>query len=554
DRDGNCCYSFWCAGGISEEDPWNPKDNRPHAIMVFFRDCVAALLNLSSVKVIVILLFVVYLGGAIFGCLRVEEGLERRRLSRYDSYSVDFYDMEDKYFREYPYRVQVMITGDLNYGDPETRRQLLDLHKQFENQTYVAGSLYTESWIRGWYEFVDNNAEYLNINSSDEENFVFNLRDIYLSGEDNVYKLDVKFNYNLTRIVASRFIIQTYRIHNSNEDKDMMEGLRRIARESPLNVTVYHPLFIFFDQFVLVRSTSIKTICIAAAIMIVVSLIFIPNPWCSLWVGFSIISIEIGVVGYMTLWGVNLDSISMINLIMCIGFSVDFSAHISYAYLTAKVDTPAERVKDCLFNLGFPIIQGAISTIIGVVVLVFAPSYIFVTFFKTVFLVIFFGAMHGIFLLPVLLSLLGPGSSKTSHPSIQAPESMVSLPPAAPKPTLAVTSLEGMVNFQKRSLDDVDSLDKDMGLGTSGESSSNSSLSEATGAASAEVIVEKTKSERPATLPALVAYNNNGYVADEVNDVTSESRGAQRPPLASEGAARDRIKSSSDSQGKGRRK
>ena len=39
-----------------------------------------------------------------------------------------------------------------------------------------------------------------------------------------------------------------------------------------------------------------------------------------------------------------------------------------------------------------------------------APSYIFVTFFKMVFLVIILGALHGLFLLPVLLSLFGPGS------------------------------------------------------------------------------------------------------------------------------------------------
>jgi hypothetical protein len=54
--------------------------------------------------------------------------------------------------------------------------------------------------------------------------------------------------------------------------------------------------------------------------MIGVSIVFIPNPVCSLWVAFSIISIELGVLGYMAFWNVHLDSISMINLIMCIGY------------------------------------------------------------------------------------------------------------------------------------------------------------------------------------------------------------------------------------------
>lgn len=55
------------------------------------------------------MVFLIYLLVACWGCTMVKEGLERRRLSRDDSYSVDFYDREDKYFREFPYRVQVFI-------------------------------------------------------------------------------------------------------------------------------------------------------------------------------------------------------------------------------------------------------------------------------------------------------------------------------------------------------------------------------------------------------------------------------------------------------------
>ncbi len=69
----------------------------------------------------------------------------------------------------------------------------------------------------------------------------------------------------------------------------------------------------------MVLPTTVQCVVIAAVIMMVVSLIFIPNPVCSLWVAFSIVSIEIGVLGFMAFWGVHLDSISMINLIMCIG-------------------------------------------------------------------------------------------------------------------------------------------------------------------------------------------------------------------------------------------
>ena len=160
----------------------------------------------------------------------------------------------------------------------------------------------------------------------------------------------------------------------------------------------------------MVRPTTIQCVAVAAVVMMVVALIFIPHPQCALWVAFSIMSIELGVVGFMTLWGVRLDSISMINLIMCIGFSVDFSAHISYHFMSHKNISMEDRVSDSLYALGLPISQGAISTILGVIGLALAPSYIFITFFKMVFLVIVLGAVHGLVLLPVLLSLFGPGA------------------------------------------------------------------------------------------------------------------------------------------------
>ena len=68
-------------------------------------------LNKPFVKIIVLWTFLAYLGVSGWAVSNLREGLERKRLSRYDSYSVAFYNMEDKYFREYPYRVNVRLTN-----------------------------------------------------------------------------------------------------------------------------------------------------------------------------------------------------------------------------------------------------------------------------------------------------------------------------------------------------------------------------------------------------------------------------------------------------------
>lgn len=102
-------YKKFLAGGINRDDPDNVMDNKEHMFMAFFRDHVARILNMGWIKALVILVFAAYLAGACYGLTKIKEGLERRKLSKEDSYSVKFFDLEDEYYREFPYRIQVSI-------------------------------------------------------------------------------------------------------------------------------------------------------------------------------------------------------------------------------------------------------------------------------------------------------------------------------------------------------------------------------------------------------------------------------------------------------------
>lgn len=63
----------------------------------------------------VLAVFFAYIAGAIYGLTTLQEGLQRRKLSRADSYSIEFYDREDFYFREFPYRMQVTLCEEHSY-------------------------------------------------------------------------------------------------------------------------------------------------------------------------------------------------------------------------------------------------------------------------------------------------------------------------------------------------------------------------------------------------------------------------------------------------------
>lgn len=95
------------AGGVNKDDPDNKVDNKDHVLMAFFKNQVAAIINNPWMKGVIILIFAAYLAGAFYGITTIKEGLERRKLSKEDSYSVKFFDLEDEYYREFPYRIQV---------------------------------------------------------------------------------------------------------------------------------------------------------------------------------------------------------------------------------------------------------------------------------------------------------------------------------------------------------------------------------------------------------------------------------------------------------------
>ena len=62
--------------------------------------------------------------------------------------------------------------------------------------------------------------------------------------------------------------------------------------------------------------------------------------------------------GLMYVWDVPLNSISMINLVMAIGFAVDYSAHIAHSFVFSTESNPEKRVVNALKTVGASVIMG----------------------------------------------------------------------------------------------------------------------------------------------------------------------------------------------------
>ncbi|CAH1781995.1 unnamed protein product [Owenia fusiformis] len=328
-------YRVWCTGGSKTDK----KGITVHSGTEFFKTYFGPVLMKPISKVLVILIFLGYLGVAIWGVFNLKEGLELKNLAPDNSYAASFYQHEDTYFNSiYGLRLQVAITQPLDYWNISSLGQLdtlIDDLKQskwlFTNETLI------ENWISDFSNYLEITRQ-TNLNSTQ---FIDTLKGQFLEipGYER-YKLDIVFSDDGSAILASRILIQSRGQQNANQQREFMKEVRDIAKSSELKVTVFHPAFIFFDQYSVILVNTLQNIGVAVGVMLFVALLLVPHPLCAIWVTLSVCSISTGVIGYMTHWDVNLDSISMINIILCIGFSVDYSAHIAYHFVISEADIP----------------------------------------------------------------------------------------------------------------------------------------------------------------------------------------------------------------------
>ncbi|XP_072018135.1 patched domain-containing protein 3-like [Amphiura filiformis] len=367
-----------------------------HRAMMCFRDYVAPFLMKEQISTILMMLYTVYLVCAIFGIQKLETGLQLSNLLPDHSYAQQYYKLESTYFTKYGPVVMITINEEAQYWDKDIQMKIEETLKDLEGSQFYHDDDISISWLRDYLKFLDD----IGIPNPNETEFKTNLKDKFLPLFQH-YGPDIVFRARTNDIISTRSYVTFKDVDSSTLEEKAMSEARQIVGTREIAQIAYHPAFTFYDQYTVVVFNTVRNLLLAVVVMFLVTLLMMPNFKGAFFALFSILSILVGVIGYMAYWGVYLDTVSMVNLVLCVGFSVDYSAHMILAYFSAP------RTIHALYTHGWPITQGAMSTILGIIVLAFSTSYIFRSFFKTMFLVISFGALHGLIILPLILKLFG---------------------------------------------------------------------------------------------------------------------------------------------------
>lgn len=119
----------------------------------------------------------------------------------------------------------------------------------------------------------------------------------------------------------------------------------------------------------------------------------------------TIASVCISLVGILSWVGLDLDPVTMVDVLLATGFSVDFTAHITHQFY-AKKGSKVVKLAQSLHEMCAPMVQAGFSTVLCMLPLIFVPTYAIVAFAKTVFVVVGVGLLHGLFLMPVAICWL----------------------------------------------------------------------------------------------------------------------------------------------------
>ncbi|KAK3099593.1 hypothetical protein FSP39_006685 [Pinctada imbricata] len=392
-KDGKSRGHIFCCAGEQPKDRNDYDSYMEKYPKMLFQKIVKPL----PCKIIILVCFAGYLAASIYGAVNLKQGLELRNLAADDSY---FYKY-DTWNRDYmPSQVPIsfIIKSRQTYSAQTTQDSISAMLTAAKQDADIDDNIEIN-----WLTAFQADASYT---TTSESAFVSAL--VTFIQSNTKYENDVLFDSTNTHIDASRFYVFTVDLKDSQKQGKMMQRMRDIANNNALPAFPFHPSFIFFEQFVTILSATLQTIGIAVAAMTVITIIFMPYPVLVIFVMVTMMMILIGIFGFMHYWDLTLSSVTMIQLVMTVGFSVDFSAHICHGFISVSGSSKEDRVHKALDRTGGAVINAAFSSILGIMMLLASSGYIFRTFFKLMFLVMLFGLLHSVLFLPVVLSLIGP--------------------------------------------------------------------------------------------------------------------------------------------------
>ncbi|AMD22332.1 HGL008Wp [Eremothecium sinecaudum] len=219
--------------------------------------------------------------------------------------------------------------------------------------------------------------------------------------------------YNDTNIVSS-VIRAAHSPLRCQDDyiKAYLDGDRISKEFEGLDVFAYSPFYIYFVQYGNLLSLTWRLLSTALLAIFSVTWILLGSVATAGILTGTVAMILIDIGACMVFFNIPLNAVSLVNLIICVGITVEFLFHVARAFTMVPVgvtNSRTSRSSYAISTVGGSVFKGITMTkFIGVAVLALAKSRIFqVLYFRMWFCLITIAALHALIFLPTILAFYG---------------------------------------------------------------------------------------------------------------------------------------------------
>lgn len=141
---------------------------------------------------------------------------------------------------------------------------------------------------------------------------------------------------NIT-IKATHFRTSHTPLRSQQNFIDAYASARRIAntisQNTGIKVFPYSKFYIFFDQYSTIVRLTGGLLFAALGCIFLVSAILLGSIKTGLVISATVLMIVVDIMGVMAVWGVSLNAVSLVNLVICVGIGVEFCSHVARAFM-----------------------------------------------------------------------------------------------------------------------------------------------------------------------------------------------------------------------------
>ncbi|GFY26133.1 NPC intracellular cholesterol transporter 1 [Trichonephila clavipes] len=463
-RQENHRLDLFCCIRTSKQE----KTNTNGLLYKFFKNVYAPLLLNNFSRVLVLIAFLGWLCSSIAVLNKIDIGLDQELAMPEDSYMLNYFQYLNKYLSVGP-PVYFVVTDGYNFSDENSQNKICSSHgcdddsmmvqlkwmADRSNRTYIA--LRPVSWLDTYFEYMHSpsccfhmNQTYCPAEARKKEcescslprtqrptGHVFNkyLQNFLQETPSQTCSkggraqfggaVEIK-NSNHTGVSVGATNFMTYHtiLKTSKDFYEALRWARKISgwltekiqngSSSDIRVFPYSIVHPFFEQYLTMWPDTCRSLSYSIFSIFVVTFLFLGlDIYSAFIVVIVIVMIIVNLMGLMYWWNISLNAVSLVNLVVGVGISVEFCSHLTHSFAISPEPTRIKRAQAALQKMGCSILSGITLTDCGILVLAFAKSQIFQIFYFRMYVgIIAFGTLHSLIFLPVLLSLIGPPVNK----------------------------------------------------------------------------------------------------------------------------------------------